>query len=425
MRINQIKNPSFETDLTGYTSQSLTTRTRDTTEFLYGTASLKCVVTGATRCAVYGATGAAAANADSIPLASGTYASASGTHRAMVTFSCYVKETTTAFAVRARIHWFNAAGAWISDSDQTLTTPTINVWTRFSVTGQPPSSAASYGVVLYSNGTGTLYTDGWLAEESPIADVYFDGDTTDAAYTHAWSGPVHASTSTAVASGVRTNLVPNPSLETNASSWTASGTINRGTGWPYMYAGAVYMSSVDWAFSAKQPATAGLPYTGSAYLNRGGGARNAAVSVRFYSVADVELEPPTVTQTAILTQSEHQRFASRRIAPTGTAHVALRLDAGTLLSADAFLLEQSEYLDSYFDGDTKATTTTQAWTGAAHASTSTQTAGAPADGTLVTVKHYEAGAWVSRPAVPRACVAGVWTLGNPKRWDGSAWIAVN
>lgn len=416
MRTNQIKNPSFETDLTGYTSQANTTQTRDTTEFLYGAASLKCVIGMAARCAVYGATGAAAGNADSIPVHSS---------RPMITFSCYVKETGTAFQVRAKIHWFNAAGTWLSDSDQALVTPTLDTWTRLSITGQPPASAKSYGVALYANSAGTLYTDGWLAEESPIADVYFDGDTADAAYVHAWSGTAHASTSTAVASGVRTNLVPNPSLETNVSLWTGDSSVGRTSTWPYSFDihGGIYaMNGVSYAESPKQPATEGLSYTGSAYFNRSSAARNAAVSVRFYDAADAELEAPTVTQTAILTENVDQRFASQRTAPTGTTQVAVRVHSNSMVACDAVLLEQSAYLDSYFDGATKTATTTHAWTGTAHASTSTETPGAPADGTLVTVKRYDGASWVSQSAVPRAYVGGYYVVGNPKRWDGAAWV---
>lgn len=78
---------------------------------------------------------------------------------------------------------------------------------------------------------------------------------------------------------------------------------------------------------------------------------------------------------------------------------------------------------AFFDGDTRTSTLTHAWTGTELSSTSTQYPGAPTDGTLVTVKSYESGAWVSRVAVPKArSSSGTWIVGNPKRWNGTAWV---
>lgn len=42
--------------------------------------------------------------------------------------------------------------------------------------------------------------------------------------------------------------------------------------------------------------------------------------------------------------------------------------------------------------------------------------------TAVTLKNREAGAWVSRSALPKARVGGAWKFGNVKRWNGSAWV---
>jgi hypothetical protein len=415
-RINPIKNPSFETDLTGYTSQQSTTQTRDTGEFVYGTASLKCVVTGAARIAVYGATGGAVGNADAIAVTPGE----------LVTFSAYVKPNNSAL-LRVIISWFNSSGTWMANADGTLAAQTADVWSRLAVTGVAPAGAAKYGVCLYSNNATTVYTDGWLAEKSPIADVYFDGDTTDAAYIHSWTGTAHASTSRAVAAGVRTNLLTNPSSETGSAGWDTMTAATRQSTIP----ANVYAGMYRWGFIAsgaektsKVPATAGLAYTASAWMARTQNpAQSGAVSVHFFDGGGTELDAPTTTLTSFTTRDVLERRASTRIAPTGTTQAAVWTHGdGANVSFDAVMLEESAYLDSYFDGSTKSNTFTHAWTGTAHASSSTQTAGAPTDGTLVTVKNRESGLWVARTSVPRARVAGVWKVGNPKRWNGSAWV---
>lgn len=420
MRTNLIKNPSFEVDTTGYWSGA-----RVTTEAYVGSASLQ-LTAGAlnTRLTGYGANSNATANADAIPVSPNE----------VITFSAFVKAASSPGpSIRLKIHWFNASGAWISDSDSAAVT-IGTTWTRLSITGLAPTNAAKFGVVIFDwfGGTGgTIYTDGWLAEKSPFADTYFDGSTTGVAnYTHAWTGTAHASSSTATSTGTRTNLLPNPSFETNTTGWNlvSTGSVGSSTatsGNPFAYSGTKYGSGSGPWISDKLPATAGLAYTASAWWSRAAGARNGGVFLHFYDAANVELSPPTTSEAAINQADVPQRFASGRIAPAGTTQVAVRLQATSITAVDAVLLEQSPYLDTYFDGSTVATTYTHAWTGTAHASTSTQVPGAPTGGTLVTVKSRESGAWVSRPAVPRYRSNGVWKIGNPKRWNGTAWVDLN
>jgi hypothetical protein len=128
--------------------------------------------------------------------------------------------------------------------------------------------------------------------------------------------------------------------------------------------------------SDKTPATAGLSYTGSGWYNRTTSTlRNAAVSVHFYDVSNAELDAPTVTTTA-LAEAVWERRTSTRTAPTGTTQVALKSTTGTTNSAlryDAFMLEQSATAGDYFDGSTVQAGFTYAWTGTAHASSSTET----------------------------------------------------
>jgi hypothetical protein len=192
-RTNWIANPSLETNATGYTFQSSTSLSRDTTEFMFGTASLKAVSTIAAenRLAVWGATGGAAANADSIPVTVGQ----------QVTFSVYVKRPAGSLTHRAKIHWFNAAGAFIMDTDGTYTA-VGNAWTRISVTGTAPANAAKFGVAVLCSNVSTVYLDGWLAEISGTLDPYFDGSTVaGGGASYVWAGTPHAS---------RSDLVPDP-----------------------------------------------------------------------------------------------------------------------------------------------------------------------------------------------------------------------
>lgn len=124
--------------------------------------------------------------------------------------------------------------------------------------------------------------------------------------------------------------------------------------------------------STKVAATAGLVYTGSGYFTRVG-SRTAATSVHFYDASNAELSAPTITLTNVANANVPERRSSTRTAPAGTTQVALRMTANGAIAMDGMLLEQSSTLGAYFDGSTTQTGYTYAWTGTAHASSSTET----------------------------------------------------
>jgi hypothetical protein len=188
-RTNLVKNPSFETDLTGWEYQG--TGSQDTTEFSNGAASLKVIYSyvGTARAASYGATppgiATPSANADSIPVAVGQ----------RVTLSANVKVASGTTNHLVKIHWFNSSGTWLSDSQGTNTAMSTS-WTRLSVTGVAPTNATHFGVAVQRAGSATTYVDGVLAEITDALLPYFDGSSTNSSYDYAWTGTAHASTST-------------------------------------------------------------------------------------------------------------------------------------------------------------------------------------------------------------------------------------
>lgn len=75
-----------------------------------------------------------------------------------------------------------------------------NTWTRLSSTFVVPAGATLMTVYLNSEDlsvAGSTYDfDQFLIEKTDALQPYFDGNTTDPNYTHAWTGAVNASTST-------------------------------------------------------------------------------------------------------------------------------------------------------------------------------------------------------------------------------------
>lgn len=174
----------------------------------------------------------------------------------------------------------------------------------------------------------------------------------------------------------QTNLLTNPSFEVDFAGWTGiNSRSNADSG--RIVSGSYYgMTSATVAESAKVPATAGLSYAASMWVARGSTAKTAAVTPIFYNASNVEVSPPTITQTPITASATPQRFSTIRVAPATTTQVALRMTGETsALTVDAGLLAQSTTVDDYFDGSySNGGGFVYAWTGTAHASSSTKTA---------------------------------------------------
>jgi len=177
-RINNVTNPSCETDTTGWATVNGETLSSSATQAWVGTKSQKVVYDGSTRAA--GQTGTAVA---SYPFVSGV----------SYTFSAYVWVPTGQPAVKIKYGGptFDVTGS---------TTTTHDQWERISVTTTAGSTGVAWLYILNAatsvpNAIG-FYVDGAMMENSGTLGAYFSGATVQSGYTYAWTGTANASTST-------------------------------------------------------------------------------------------------------------------------------------------------------------------------------------------------------------------------------------
>lgn len=281
--------------------------------------------------------------------------------------------------VRARVEWLNAAGGLISSSVQT--------------------------------GYFGLGTNSMGAVQAPALTVYarlrFDAYSTNAGaqpgggHLHMKAVTVAKAATSAAIGTVRTNLCRNPSFETGLATWTAASTSHTVTatnpndapipsGAKYarvqLNAGAAIPTSIQWQQTgADAPAVGDTADVAFSATVRGGAAAGATVRlwVRFFTNAGVDLNPAGwLGQTFPLPAgSAWGRLGVVVTPPPGAqrAHLLVQLVDNSpnpkFLDLDAVLVEQAAGVLSsatYFDGSTPdAGGVDNAWTGTAHASTST------------------------------------------------------
>ncbi len=169
------------------------------------------------------------------------------------------------------------------------------------------------------------------------------------------------------------NLVVNPSFGLSASDWipTSSASISRvvDSGVHGDSHGSCTASGLQAGCFTLFEATIGLPYTVSAWVNAPSG---RSITIR--------LEENAGSKSWIATTTEVQDGEWRRMSAAGVATqttMRLRVDVGADDSGFTFLLdgaqaEQGAWASSYIDGSRGEG---YAWTGTAHASTSTREAG--------------------------------------------------
>ena len=191
----------------------------------------------------------------------------------------------------------------------------------------------------------------------------------------------------------RTNLVTNPSFETNTTGWAVGlGTLTRST--TYAYSGTY--SALDTVTSAGDTniifgpisVTVGTVYSFSGYC-RSSVARSTRLYIAWYNGG-------TFLSTSIGTTSTSSTSAFTRFSVSGTAPASANIayvstqnrfsQIGDLHYWDAFLFETGSTLLPYFDGTsadayTDYTLTYQAWNGVADTSTSTTVWGLNSSGT--------------------------------------------
>lgn len=165
----------------------------------------------------------------------------------------------------------------------------------------------------------------------------------------------------------RTNLITNPSLETNVTGWTPA--LSTGTTQTPIPAGTKYgfTSGATDITNTFVPVIAGQPYVGSASCSRDNAGTVQAV-VDWYDAGSVLISTSAGSAPSIALDT-WTRVSASGTAPATATQAQLRLVYGGTSGrrVDAALLEQSAGLGSYFDGDTAGAS----WSGTAHASTST------------------------------------------------------
>lgn len=193
------------------------------------------------------------------------------------------------------------------------------------------------------------------------------------------------------ATTTRTNLVTNPSLETNTTNWDGSGTsFTRITTDSYAGTACIRYTATSAGFpygarihiSNRIPISASTSYTASVYVKD----ETAGVQFRtrffWYTAGGSLISTSDGAATSINTTSWTRVFHTST--SPATAAFAAMLVTGVAdyntksVLMDAALFEQSSSLGDYFSGSTPTTTSggvtkTYAWSGTADASTSVET----------------------------------------------------
>jgi hypothetical protein len=194
-----------------------------------------------------------------------------------------------------------------------------------------------------------------------------------------------------VTSTTRTNLVTNPSFETNTTGWAvsgATGTITRTTS-QFLFgvaSGARSFTSTGTGY-INNPSITGLTvgqsYTASAYV-KSSTSRNARILINFYNSSGGFVSQAAGTTSATSTTQWQRRTVTGTV-PATADRATIFLDITNGVNGDThywdgILFEQAASALPYFDGTyadpyTGYTLTAQAWNGTANASTSTATWG--------------------------------------------------
>lgn len=202
----------------------------------------------------------------------------------------------------------------------------------------------------------------WVSIPGPVVDDAATGQEWDC-----YCRVKYRSTSVAgikirhkVAAAAVTNILPNPSFETDTAGWTASGgnqtTISRDTtaggqdGTANLKVTTVTGGTTHQIFSDWQAANPGSVWSAGAYLKRvGGAARNCRADVQFTVNEVVE----SVNGSVVASGTAYARSITEgAVAPAGTTLVRVRLAvvtpvAGDVHHFDAVQLEPSATLPAY------------------------------------------------------------------------------
>lgn len=170
-RVNLIKNPSFETNTTGWSGVAGGTLSRVTSEAFSGSASLQVVNTSGSA-AQFGSSGAG----NMIPLIA---------DRSQYTVSAYVKlapgAATANYFIRYLVYENETSGSTVAAGNIGIQSLSVTGnWARLSAAFNKPTSGnfAIIRVVTASTTSGdTFFVDGVQLEPGNTVTPYFDGDS--------------------------------------------------------------------------------------------------------------------------------------------------------------------------------------------------------------------------------------------------------
>lgn len=405
LRVNLIPNPSFEDDAGGWAAFNAgTSFSRSTDYAAVGSASLlisSAGVGGAAQVATpEGLTG--------IP--------ATPTTDYAIQFKSRAGSTPRTMAIGAV--WYDAAGAQIGATGMAgVGANAAGSWTLHSRLVVSPSGAAFMRVVvgvLTSGASGSQYVDAVMAEQANSVGAYFDGDTPGAGgITYDWQARPP------VVSPIRTNLIPNPSFETNTTGWTGvESTLSRITSGAAVGSACLRLTKTSHVFpemyAVTATGTAGFPVVPGRTYRRSYSVKASRINrvtftyLRWYDAAGAlmfkEGDDEATFYAALPVGEWVRRAAPSCTAPAGAAFAAIEVQVAitygahsppeTLMTTgethdvDGVMFEEATTFGTYFDGSTpdsadSVTGYDRAWSGTAHASASTET--------MTTVLPYSTG----------------------------------
>jgi hypothetical protein len=349
------------------------------------------------------------------------------------TFSAWVLREAGSSSLSIQIQWMDGITP-LTLSTQSFSPAALDTWSRMFITAVAPEGADSAVVSVVFNAavaaTDVAYIDSALFEETDQLRDYFDGSTTDAlGWNYEWTGDEDESTSTAKALAVvfRTNLVTNPSFETNTTGWTAtSSSIARTTSQYYIGSACLLITpsaSNGGAVSPLATTTPSATHTVSAWV-KGSAGDNLRLELNERTSGGASLVGTTTTNLTL--NGAWQRISATRLFGTtgATANFSITNTSSTaLFFVDATMLEMSATLNPFFDGSSGATGNAfiNSWTGTTHLSTSTQSgavvanSGVTSGSDAVAYQSFSSGNKSLRYQVlngSAATIAGTYLLGS-------------
>lgn len=278
-------------------------------------------------------------------------------------FSCESWAVDSSRDVTLEIEWFDTSGAALTPSTSGATTNAIGSWTSHTLSASAPTGAqwAVPNLTITATGNG---------EEHLVKNIQFEVGS-PSAYEHPRLVYIDLNAD-------RINLCTNPNFEVDDAGWTAGANTTQTQSGADSYVGssslsleAVGAGNVSSEHLVDNRITAGRNYTFSAYVKPNTTVRSVRLDVHWEGSGGSDLG--TDTGTAVVEDADWLRVSEVFNAPTGALDATLIV---TFLSAatteihrvDAVLIEEADYLDTYFDGSLLGADAL--WSGDPHASES-------------------------------------------------------